>query len=365
MKNLISSLKFTPNMMCSTAPSGFSALDVCAEVIDAYKKRFVKGVVSDKSLWRIHSENIHKDFLGILKKGKAQDLSNYVSKVHHQPILQGYDQHMGITQKLDEDKLHHGMQSRQIYCGLIQLAASVGVTRLFNFEQPHNFPYLDQDHTVEMAKGAFAELGIGDIPTTGQGAYGLETPFGLLSLRHVIALGYLREIKAVMKYSGRQYDQIVEIGGGSGRTAFHAARDLKMRYSIIDLPAVSVIQYLLLRGNNVPARLWENTVPERGHVNLMSAFKKHDPQVFQNALFVNFDSFVEMSAETQADYVRLIRDAGADLLSINQEANTTMNAAGDRQNWNIQKQFQGGYSAGPRQLFWEREGYITQAFFKD
>ena len=363
MVNIINQLNFQPALLSDETPSALSSEAICAEAIRAYKAGRINGSPPNSSVWKIHSDEVHSGFLKLLENGNAKQLSNYLSSLHRQTVLRGYDQHAGITQKLDEADAHRNAYGRQTYNALMQLGAALGVIREFNPEQPGNYPYLDSDQSEDILGQCLSALGgIKALPSTGPGAYGLKTSFGSISFRHVFALGYLREIRTFLAQSSRRYDQVVEIGGGLGRTAFHAAKDLGLKYTIIDLPAVGVTQYLMLRGNGVSASLWDNSIPTAGHVRLEHAYAQHDPARYKNALFVSFDAFVEMGAETQDIYFDLMRAAEGDFLSINHEANKTMTHDGQRQNWNLERFADWGYRLGPRQVFWERAGYVSRGF---
>ena len=362
-RHLSTSLKFKPALHRDTRASGLSWVDICADAITAYRAHKVAGEVPDSSVWNVHSSRAQSAFFKLLETGSPEQLAEYVSLLHERPLLHGYVQHHGITRKLDEEPERHQVYATKILLGLFQLGSALGCLRHLKPEQSDNFDYLKTDQTDEIAQDCATALGIeGAFPQSGPGLYALSTARGILSQRHVLALGYLREIRNTLEFSGRRYDQVVEIGGGLGRTAFHAARDLGLAYSIIDLPAVSVSQYLFLRGNGVEASLWEDTPAKSGQVRLLNAFAAHDPDHFKNSLFVNFDSFVEMARETQDAYFDLIRTARGDLLSINHECNSRMSTQGDPKNIDLLRFANYGYRPGPRHMFWEREGYITETF---
>lgn len=365
MLSLLNALKFQPKLVRQEAPSDMASEALCAEAIAAYHAGRTEGAVPETSVWKIHTDTAQRGLLNVLEKGATRELAAYMARLHATPLLRGYDQHGGITAKLDEGQNRRNTHARTIFAALARLGAGLGTLRHFKPEQAENFPYLLRDQTDTVVRDIAAALGLtGGVPNTGPGAYGLDTPLGPLSYRHVFALGYLREIRNILAMAPGRYTQIVEIGGGLGRTAFHAARDLGLTYSVIDLPAVSVSQYLLLRGNGVPTTLWDDTPARPGQVRLINAFAQHDPADFTGALFVNFDSLVEMGATTQDAYFDLIRDAGGDLLSINHESRKTMTPEGHLQNWNLRRFADWGYTPGPRTLFWEREAYVSQVFVR-
>lgn len=312
------------------------------------------------SVWAIHEKEAHAGLLKVVAAGDPVQLLEFFDDIHNRATLIGYDQAGRVTRLLDEDPERRRQLGNQIARALEQACAATGVCRLFNPEQPDNYPHREHDLTSDLLSGLREALAISDgHPVIAPGAHGLEVPGGLLTIREIISLGYVREIQNYLATCGRTYSQIVEIGGGLGRVAFRMAPNI--RYSIIDLPAVGITQYYFLRANGISnAVLWPETETEG--LKIINAFSDLDPFDFSDALFVNFDSFVEMSRDTQNDYFDLIRDSGGDLLSINHEAAKIMTRTGDRQNWDLSRFCQWGYAASPRSLFWERPGYVVQSF---
>lgn len=357
-------ISFQPESARMTEEVDFLSVGQCADLLEQYQAGKVTGQLPSDSVWAIHAAESQHGLLQLLEEGNPQKLCEFFNNIHYSTALVGYDQHSRMTNVYDEREEDRLFLARLIYSLLIRLATASGAARFFNPEQPGNFPYFDTDCTGQLTTETMKAIGVGtEFPVTAKGAIGLQTPFGLLTHRHVIGLGYLREIQNVLRTSGRKYSQIVEIGGGLGRTAYHAAKDIGLPYTVIDLPAVSVTQHALLTANGVNSRLWPGQPSgQPGSVSLLNAFAKHKPAHFENALFVNFDSFVEMGRETQNSYFSLIRKAGGDLLSVNHEANKKMTREGDHQNWDISRISKQGYQASARNVFWEREGYITQLF---
>jgi len=361
MSTLQNALTFEPTLVRQTDPSSFSAVEVCAEALAAFRAGWVNGTVPESSVWSIHAQESQKGLLRILETGTADQLSHFMANIHERPVLRGYDQHALITRGLDNDAKRNKLHRSLLFVALSRLAAGLGTVRHFKPQQPDNFEYTSEDQINDMVLGIAEALGLkGSLPTSGIGAIGLETPLGLLSYRHIFALGYLREIRNVLQ--SRSYDQIVEIGGGLGRVGFHIARDLGLPLTIIDLPVVGVTQFHFLRGNGITTSMWTDDLPQSGEARLVNAFADFDPDQFKNALFVNFDSLVEMGRSTQDAYFNLIKDAGGDLLSVNHECQKTMTREGHLQNWDLVRFEEWGYRAGPRHMFWERDGWVSRLF---
>lgn len=364
MRLIRKNMQFLPALVTQPDIVGFLDRDSCQQLLADYHSRKVAGVLPDDSAWTIHAAQSQKELFDTLEANDADALCALLNRIHTTHALTGYDQHVGITNTLIGEALHRNTMAKEIYVALVRLASALGVIRNFNPEQTENFDYLTEDHTDQIVQAVLDAMQIrSDFPRTAPGAFGLQTQRGILTLRHVFGLGYLREIRTTLQHAPRRYSRVVEIGGGIGRTAFHAARDFDLNYHVIDLPMVSVTAHALLMANDVPSQLWQGTAGEApGTVCLHNAFNPPPPEDFADALFVNFDSFVEMGRDTQSAYLDMIRDAGGDLLSINHEAARIMGRVKQRQNWDIARFVDWGYDASPRSVFWERDGYLVQTF---
>lgn len=357
-------ITFTPTYTQTPKETAFLSLEQCQQVFDELGTENLSAKVGSDSVWAIHQTRSQKGLIQAVESRHPKTLYDFLNSIHSRATLKGYDQHGKMTRTLQSSAARQKNMAKSIYRALIRLAAATGDVRHFNPAQLGNYPYLDRDMSDEIVEGVKNTLGIRSrFPHTAEGAFGLDTANGFLTLRHVIGLGYFREIQAVLNVQRDKYAQIVEIGGGFARTAYHVSKDIGLPYSIIDLPAVGLTQHFMLMANGAESVLWqEKAEPKPNRVNLRNAFSPFDPSQFENALFVNFDSFVEFGKQTQDDYFQLIAASGSDLLSINHEANKIMTTDGHRQNWNIARICELGFKASPRYSFWEREGYVVQFF---
>jgi len=358
-------LSFVPPIIRVPESCIFLPLADCARVVETYHSRQIRGAPGADSVWSIHSATSQAEMMGALQSRDPAALFDQLNRAHYTHTMTGYDQNGRQTAGFDAQPGHLNWLATMIYTTLIRLGSATGVLRVFNPEQPGNFPWLAEDQTATILPALARVLPIGrKFPVAAKGEAGIATPMGLLGHRHAIGLGYLREIKDVLEANPGRYTRIVEIGGGLGRTAFHVARDMGLAVTILDLPVVGVTQYAFLRVNGVKVDLWPESAaaPKPGNVSLINAFSAHDPADYTGALFVNFDSFVEMGRDAQESYFDLITAAGCDLLSINHEADKVMTGAGHRQQWDLARLTARGFDASPRQIFWERDGYIRQFF---
>jgi len=335
---------------------------IAEEIIEAVQGGLAEGEL-EGSVWGIHAQSVQKPLLRVVQTGNAGRLAELLGSLHTRIFTLGYDQHARITAKLRDDPQSRAQHARHMAHTLLYHAFALGVAPMWNAAQRNGlFTYVERDETDEIACACLDVLGLaGALPVSGPNTCGVPTARGVLNERQLLALGYLREVQAHLSATGRRYDRIVEIGGGLGRLAVLAQRVIDLPYTIIDLPAVAITQYALLRGNGLEARLFAPAPGARG-VSLVNAFASFEPEDYRNSLFVNFDALVEMNRETQERYFDLIAASESDLLSGNHEAAKEITDEGHRQNIDIARIAERGLVAGPRQMFWERQGYVTQRF---
>lgn len=344
-------------------PPELLSLDRCRALLAAIRNERPFGELADDTVWKRHTGGGQNPLAQAVAARDAVRLHGILATLHRNFTMEGFDQHRRHTETLEQGPQQRTFHARVVYATLLQCAAALGAVRVWNPEQTDNYPYLAEDQTAAIVTGIRAGLGLtAPFPRTVEGAWGLATASGLVTHRHAISLGYLRQYREHLAVTGRSYAHLVEIGGGIGRIACSIAAERRVPYAIIDLPMVGIVQYAFLTANGIDCALWPetlSTVP--GHVDIVSAFDPGLVRALRGALWMNFDGLVEMSAATVERYFGMIADSGADLLSVNHEAARLMLGQA-RQNWDIGKITAKGLRALPRTLFWERTGYVAQSF---
>ncbi|WP_306132896.1 hypothetical protein [Roseivivax marinus] len=352
-----------PAFARADGPDPLLPADEVARLLDEVGDRQVNALPPETSVWSVHAANHQAGLAEAVGAQDAMELGEELSRLHLGQVVKGFDQAATETQRLDTDKMQRNARARLGYHALMRLATGLGVRRAWNPAQNENFPYLAEDQTAETVDGVRTALGIDrPFPVSGKGAWGLETEHGLLGYRQIQTLGYLREVLAHRLRTGRDYERLVEIGGGLGRMAWNVAVRADMPYTLVDLPIVGIVQCAFLRANGISCALWPEKLSDApGHVDLVSAFDLGALDDLDRALVLNCDGLVEMSRETQDDYFDLIAQSHSDLLSINHEAARTT-GLGQVQEWEIARITDWGLTAHPRAEFLERQGYIAQSF---
>ncbi len=207
-----------------------------------------------------------------------------------------------------------------------------------------------------------AALGQSIVPeTVFDGLFGLLIRGRILHGRDIQALyAAIRAIEA----SAPAKPRICEIGGGFGKVAHNAWMLGVRRYSIVDLPTVSAMQYFYLSrtlpGVEVRFRHAGAVADERDGVNLYFASHMQDGVRLPCDIVLNCDSFPELGDEVCRKYFALIKGWAPLLLSINQEANREIRGPDDRQSIVGALLPEFGFTRLYRFRSWIRKGYVEE-----
>ena len=187
------------------------------------------------------------------------------------------------------------------------------------------------------------------------GEEGIKTSRGILSNREIQAIYQAYKIKRICKKNN--YKNILEIGGGLGRTAYYCREFGIKNYTLVDLliPRICQINYL--------ARVvGESEVLSEKKISNFRGIEDKIKIVSPNYLFkddnnfdlvFNSDSITEIDMLTQKKYVNFIKKNTKYFYSINHESNK--NKVIDLfDNFKIDEI--------ERNLYWLRKGYLEEHF---
>jgi len=150
---------------------------------------------------------------------------------------------------------------------------------------------------------------------------GLDTVRGVASYRAIQSLYQAWRLAAVAAEVGApgRTPSALEIGGGSGRTAYFAYRAGVRDYSIVDLPMTGLAQaYFLGMALGEDKVCLEGEPPSKDAVKIVSPPALDRRRSYDVA--ASFDAIVEFSEEVANGYMDLVtRQAGA-FLSVNRES---------------------------------------------
>jgi hypothetical protein len=232
---------------------------------------------------------------------------------------------------------------------LAALAEAVGAR---NLEFPENYYILRKNriHADEVLDQIDKAVGFKvSVPTPYPSEYGLVSRRGIVSYRMPQALYQAWRISKLVE--GIPNPKVLEIGGGLGRTAFHARQFGIRDYTIIDIPVSSLAQgYFLGR------TLGEENVSLFGEQATEDQVKIMPPGFFLDGterydLVVNADSLTEIGRAAADRYWSAIQSRAAKLLSINHEANEFTVAQLIRD---------GKHVSTSRMPYWMRRGFVEE-----
>jgi hypothetical protein len=151
-------------------------------------------------------------------------------------------------------------------------------------------------------------------PSPYRGEKGISTQFGIASLRVPSAI---YQALRISKYG----DNICEIGPGLGRTAYFATLLGIKKYTLVDIPASSLVQGYFLLASQAETKFIFN-----GENESDSGLHFKTPRTFLSSverydLVLNVDSLTEMGIDAARNYLKEITTRAKYFLSINHEEN--------------------------------------------
>jgi hypothetical protein len=302
----------------------------------------------------------------LMAAGDSEKIYSYLISSPTQSICNGVLQGDSETKMLRINRSYRNLQSRITVNRFVSLLEGIG--RGFLVQNPEQggwgvkkgFPFNEALERLDQEFGFIVRA-----PIIYDGL--LQTTIGDRNFNQVdiMALNASLQIKNVLKNSANE--SILEIGAGSGTTAYWCNRLGLGPIQIIDLPHVALLQafYLLKVLPNVNILLYgEEQGASEPDITIYPHWAFLELPKNKVELVFNQDSFAEMSNETVLDYLTWISDVGAQfLLSINHESGATYDSALASQA-NISKLIQENstYLRLSRHPNWIRQGYIDQVW---
>lgn len=294
-----------------TAPAcGLS--DTFIERVVWFYNRYNKDSIPQHSpLWSgiitSHFQELHQSLIGNDRAAVRQALSRiWLGGVY------GLDDVVGMH--LTEEGCQ--VYEAAFYVALLLTAEQIGVIPFWFDWLCGPRPQMDPD---KLFASVTESLGIaGDFPRIGSIAGSeMNGRFVPWKLRFMLPIA-----ATVKQWFGKWPDRTLEIGGGLGFLAWTAMRMRASRYSIVDLPIVSVMQsFVLASALGEESVRFHEEPPSRARLNLYPAGKAAEI-TGEFDLVVNSDSMTEIPKECALEYLRLVSRIlcpGGLFLSINHE----------------------------------------------
>ena len=298
--------------------------------------------------------------LGLLQSGDVKALANYLCNMSRMDAtigtVQGDDEYAQIL----AHKRNRDFRSALTKDKLVSFAEAVGVSRC---ETPEQGGWGDAIHASadELIAGLEARIGVSlTPPAIDGGLFKLVTAHGLFHERDLYAQFTAWSLRELIGAGG----QVIEIGGGVGRSAYWGHRLGLGRYTIVDLPHIGVLQgfYLLKSLGPDQVRLHGESGDD-APLHLVPDFAIAGLAPASCDLVLNQDSLPEINLEAAQRYMDWIKQVSrAWFYSVNQEAKAPYSAQGRQLSVAELAAASGGYRRISRTPYWLRKGYVTEIY---
>jgi hypothetical protein len=271
--------------------------------------------------------------------GLHENLKNLFSSTITHGTTQGKE-HTESLQRMDAATLkrEHGLY---VYDKLLDVLEYAGIVTAYSPEEyfwvkDFNVYFVEPDIHLEKLINKY-QLDL--TPPKNQGMlFGLDTIYGVYSIKDIHAIGLALIIKDKFKEHDPSTLKICEIGGGAGQFAYYMNKMGFTNYTIVDIPTISISQMYHLGSNGIDS------------VKFLS------PDEFDGKydIVINVDSMPEMSEQSAREYIGKIAANSKYFLSVNQERLkfTVSNLCSEHDSM----------IRLSRNLFWFRKGYLIEEF---
>jgi hypothetical protein len=342
------------------APDPQTEIPLANRLIAAYHRALRADTKRDKpeDQWTFLERSIFPDFVEIIRKKDAPAFADYMRCFFARTISHGTFQGAMATAGLENPGSAASVAGRTVDA-LASLCESVGLLRVENPEQGHYGENLFRtpDDLVNLLE-SFLKIDV--VPPNASGRkFGIRTRKGILALTDVRALYAARRIQEIIGPVSRP--SVCEIGGGIGGVAYYCHLLGIRDYTIIDLPAISVMQgYWLSRAlPKAPIVLFGEPDPGGPAIRLAPP-SRYGKSRFN--LVFNQDSFPEMHREHALAYLRRARRIAPALLSINQEGENPQTINSRQTVVADLVDVVSGYRRIYRCHHWLRPGYVEELY---
>ena len=317
-----------------------------------YKLINQKDKIHKDSMWFGISNNYHNNFLNFIEKDKKK-LEHALNNPHEYNILYGFDDNCKI---LHENSGFNFIfrYSIPIVDKLISFSEFLGILKLENPENnKQQYKNIDIEKLItEIEKKINIRLKFNN-PFPGE--KGIITSRGILQVREIQAIYQAFKIREMLKNRKYKKKNILEIGGGMGRTAYYCYRFGIKNYTLVDLliPRICQINYLsrIIREKKIILNPKKSDFKKKNIKIISPEFLFTNTLKFD--LVFNSDSFTEIDLINQNKYKKYISKNSKLFYSINHENN----------NMRVRDFFKKINSLNySRNLYWLRKGYVEEIF---
>jgi hypothetical protein len=308
--------------------------------------------INKDSMWHSIFNKYHIEFLNFTKNNK-NNLKYALDNPRLFNIFYGFDNNVKVFH--DNPGFNFKFKySVSIVDKLISLCESLEILRLDNPEY-HNKKYKDlniEKLISKIEKKIKLKL---KFKNPFPGEKGIKTSRGIISEREIQAIYQAYKIKKIMNDNKFKTKNILEFGGGLGRTAYYCYQFGIKNYTLVDLlvPRICQINYLsrLINDKKIISKP-KNIDFKNNNIKIIS------PEIFFSNnikfdLVFNSDSFTEIDYQNQKKYKNYVLKNSKIFFSINHEYNHYK--VGDFFKTKNLKEY-------TRNLYWLKRGYVEEKF---
>jgi hypothetical protein len=308
----------------STAPKVIDDAALVSRIIRAYRYAVLAFKGHGNSQWagnHARSAELH----GMLLNGTADDVAKQLRNPAANDLLYGFDEATRAVYSAHRagDRAYRDAWGAGVHRRLIRLAEAVGAIPIWLQSSNRSD---DRDLKLESVLAKLDQtFGFKiDFPNPYPNEFGLQSSRGLINHRAVFAIYQAWRLSTWA--SGKGHTQVLEIGAGSGRTAYYAWKLGLRDYTIVDLPLTNVAQANFLGRVLDPALL---ILSDESHAASQSGDRIRifgrswfdcSAETFDVAL--NADSITEMDCRQATAYFEKLATCADIFISINHETNT-------------------------------------------
>jgi hypothetical protein len=314
-------------------------------------------------------QNSQTNLIKLMEEENLQEIYNYLISSPTQSISDGVLQGNRETKMLKINQKYRYLQSRITVNRFACLLEGIGRGSLVQNPEQGEWGIKKDFNFMKALQQLDDEFGFEVKPPTIYAGL-LQTLIGNRNFNQVdiMAMNASLQIRNVLKNSENK--TILEIGAGSGTTAYWCYRLGLGKIQIIDLPHVALLQafYLLKTLTDANILLYgEVQTPNNPDITIYPFWAFTELPQTHTELVFNQDSFAEMSSEVVQNYLTWIKGLNPRfMLSINHESGATFNANQTQQvNISSLVRMEPIFESVSRHPNWVRLGYVDQLWRLD
>ena len=271
------SLPSTPTGETQCLNDGVDDTKIIARIIAAYKLAVAAAPTPSDSLWERSFFDLKRDVHEALGESDPSNVRDLLRDPRKTDLLYGFE---GLSRSL----MHNPREGLglQVYLNLLALSEAIAARSLWSPEYfAYNPGYVEFFPNVEtLLKTIDKHIGFRvTFPNPFAGEVGLPTSRGIASFRAIQSLYQAWLVASLVRRADSRVleSRVLEIGAGTGRTAYYANQLGITNYTIIDLPMTNVAQANFLGrtlGEDAITLVGETNYPSRISILPSAAFFK-------------------------------------------------------------------------------------------